>query len=137
MLESSEPGPSVDSAPARLSAEALRTALATLPEWRVEGDGAKLTRHFCFPAYPDAIEFVLKAARVAHKHGHYPTLHVTETCVDLDLLTPTAGGVTEDDVALATHMDACHFVHLATARGPAPSAPVEPGCGGGCGDGCA
>lgn len=133
MQQSLEMGVATGTVPECLSAEALRAALATLPAWRLADDGARLTRHFCFPTYPDAIEFVLKAARVAHKHCHYPTLHVSETCVDLDLTTPTAAGVTADDVALATHMDACHFVHLATTRGPAPTAPIEPGCSGGCG----
>lgn len=136
MLNRSATPAATTPAPQRLSREALRAALATLPAWRLAAEGTQLTRHFCFPGYTDAIEFVLKAARVAHKHAHYPILHVSETCVDLDLTTPAADGVTEDDVALATHMDACHFVHLATTRGPAPSAQVTASCGGGCGDGC-
>jgi len=120
--------------PGRLSGEALRRELARRAEWRLSSDGTRITRHFCFPSYQETIEFVLKAARVAHSQRHYPVLHVERSCLEIDCTTPEAGGVTEDDVALATHLDTCHFVHLASA-GQARMVHY-PGAGGGCSDGC-
>jgi len=131
-------GQAEDREPQRLDPRTLRRELASLPAWRLSADGSRITRHYCFADYRETIEFVLKAARVAHRHGHYPTMHVGAACVDMDLTTPELGGVSDNDVALAAHMDTCHFVHLATLKQQvAVDYPVGGGgCGGGCGDGC-
>lgn len=133
MTESASRDP-VAREPERLSDEAIRKGLASLAEWRLAPDRTRITRHFCFPSYQETIEFVLKAARVAHSQQHYPVMRIERFCLEIDCTTPEAGGVTEYDIALASHLDTCHFVHLASA-GQARMVHY-PGAGGGCSDGC-
>ncbi len=111
----------------------VRTELAQLPEWRVGSDDKRIVRDYLFPDYREAIEFVLKAARLCHTESHYPVIRIDHGCVTVECHTPFVDGVTENDLAIASRLDTVHFVHVATAaREPMPAFdPTPGGCSGG------
>lgn len=116
-----------------LPVDEIRVELAQLPEWRLHEDRRRITRDYLFPDYREAIEFVLKAARLFHTEGHYPVIRVDHSCVTVECHTPFVDGVTDNDIAIASRLDTVHFVHVATSsREPMPEFdPTPGGCRGG------
>ena len=55
----------------KLDDDALRSALAQLPDWSV--DGPKLFREFKFADFGEAMGFMTRAALVAEKLDHHPS----------------------------------------------------------------
>jgi 4a-hydroxytetrahydrobiopterin dehydratase len=86
-----------------LTPEALQTALATLPNWTLE-DG-QITRTLTFPTFMQAIDFVNDTAALAEKADHHPDIDIRYNRVRLSLVTHDAGGITHNDITLATKLD--------------------------------
>jgi Pterin-4a-carbinolamine dehydratase len=85
--------------PAKLSDLEIQRALGSLPGWARRGD--VLTKTFTFPAFADGIAFVQRVAKEADAMNHHPDIDIRYTKVVLTLSTHDAGGITENDLALA------------------------------------
>lgn len=88
---------------AKLKAAEIKTALATVPDWKKKASA--ITRRFEFKGFPAAIKFVNAVARLAEKADHHPDIDVRWNKVTLTLTTHHLGGLTEKDFALAKKCD--------------------------------
>lgn len=79
------------------------SALATLPEWKWNGE--IIFRTFQFKDFLAALKFVNAVAEIAEAAQHHPDIDVRWNKVTLALTTHDAGGLTEKDFALARQCD--------------------------------
>ena len=86
----------------------MRTLLddETLDRWIAghEGwsrSGNLIERHFAFPTFLEAVEFVNRVAERAEAADHHPDLDIRYDTVRVGLSTHSAGGITGMDLALA------------------------------------
>lgn len=87
----------------RLTEAELKGFLDELEGWASVSDS--IHRDFTFPGFRWAITFVNRVADLAEAAGHHPDIEIHYNRVDLSLSTHDAGGVTEQDVALAAEID--------------------------------
>jgi 4a-hydroxytetrahydrobiopterin dehydratase len=87
----------------KLSAPEVKTALATVPDWKKKG--ATIARTYRFKDFPAAIKFVRAVAGLAEKAWHHPDIDIRWNKVTLALTTHDAGGLTGKDFALAKKFD--------------------------------
>ncbi|HEY2064854.1 MAG TPA: 4a-hydroxytetrahydrobiopterin dehydratase [Gemmatimonadaceae bacterium] len=90
-------------APARLSDLEIQRALGSLPGWARRGD--VLTKAYTFRTFADGIDFVQRVARAADRADHHPDIDIRYTKVVLTLSTHSAGGITDNDLALAATIE--------------------------------
>jgi len=85
---------------------AARTAfLREFPEWReVEGRDA-IARLFQFKDFNRAFGFMARVALLAEKLDHHPEWFNVYNRIEVTLSTHDAGGVTENDLAMARAME--------------------------------
>jgi 4a-hydroxytetrahydrobiopterin dehydratase len=88
----------------KLAAAEIRTALATVPEWKPTGE--VIARTYLFKDFPAAIKFVNAVADLAERAWHHPDIDIRWNKVTLALTTHDAGGLTEKDFDLARQFDA-------------------------------
>ena len=88
----------------KLSASQIKSALATVPEWKRKD--AVISRTFQFRDFPAAIKFVDAVAELAEQAWHHPDIDIRWNKVTLALTTHDAGGLTEKDFDLARQFDA-------------------------------
>ncbi|GAB4208305.1 MAG: 4a-hydroxytetrahydrobiopterin dehydratase [Roseiflexaceae bacterium] len=86
-----------------LSDEAITERLERLEGWTREGNEIRCT--FEFESFPEAIGFVTHVAFLAEAARHHPDIDIRYNKVTLALTTHDAGGLTEQDFALATQID--------------------------------
>ena len=86
-----------------LDEAALRSALARLPEWRV--DNGKLVREVTAATFLEGIRLVDAVALAAEEADHHPDIDIRWTAVTFRLVTHSARGLTAKDVALASRID--------------------------------
>ena len=84
---------------AKLSDLEIQRALGSLPGWSRRGD--VLTKAFTFPTFAEGIGFVQRVATAADAMNHHPDIDIRYTRVLFTLSTHDAGGITENDLALA------------------------------------
>ena len=90
----------------KLSLAARTEALQHLGSWHdVPGRNA-IQRTFTFADFNHAFGFMSRCALKAESMDHHPEWFNVYNRVDVTLSTHDAGGVTANDVALATFMDA-------------------------------
>ena len=89
---------------ALLPPDDLVTALAGAPEW--DRDGESIVRTVEAPSFPAAIDLVVAVGRVAEEADHHPDIDIRWRTVTFALSTHSAGGLTEQDFALARAVDA-------------------------------
>ena len=89
--------------PAPVSSDALDAFLAAHAGWAIV-DG-KLHREFGFPNFIEAFGFMTRAAIVAQSMDHHPEWSNVYGTVVVDLVTHSAGGITENDLTLASALD--------------------------------
>ena len=94
----------------RLTDEEIAKRLSLLAGWRREGQA--LVREFKFGTFVDAFGWMASVALVAEKLDHHPDWKNVYNRVTVELHTHDAGGITENDFALAARM-----TELATGRG--------------------
>ena len=87
----------------KLSTEKIKASLATVPEWRQQGE--VISRTYAFKDFPAAIKFVNAVAGLAEAAWHHPDIDIRWNKVTLTLTTHDAGGLTEKDFALAGKFD--------------------------------
>ena len=88
----------------KLSIKKIKTALATVPDWKKKG--RTIVRTYQFKDFPAAIKFVNAVAKLAEQAWHHPDIDIRWNQVTLALTTHDAGGLTEKDFALARKFDA-------------------------------
>ena len=86
-----------------LSREQVDAVLADLEGWTL-AEGA-LTKTVRFADFARAVDFVEQLADVAESMEHHPDIDIRYNKVTLHLVTHSAGGVTERDLALAAALD--------------------------------
>ena len=89
--------------PVKLSETEIETALAKLPDWKLQG--GKLHRAYKFVDFVAAFGFMTGAALIAQAMDHHPEWFNVWNTVRIDLATHDAGGVTDLDVKLAHSME--------------------------------
>lgn len=87
----------------KLSKEAVDQALAELPGWALES--GEMERTFTFADFAEAMHFVNQVAQVAEIAGHHPDIDIRYNRVRLGLVTHDAGGITENDTAMAREIN--------------------------------
>jgi 4a-hydroxytetrahydrobiopterin dehydratase len=83
-----------------LSEAEIQIHLGDLPHW-TRRSGSKLERQFVFINFVEAIAFVNRLVDPAEEAGHHPDLLISYNKVTVSLTTHDAGGLTEQDFALA------------------------------------
>ena len=87
----------------KLSDVEIQRALGTLTGWSRRGDS--LVKTYVFPQFADGIAFVDQVAKVAEQMNHHPDIDIRYTKIMCALSTHDSGGVTQNDVDLATAME--------------------------------
>lgn len=83
----------------RLSDVEIQTKLAELTDWQREGDSIQT---ICvFKDFVSAIAFVNALVTPAEAAGHHPDIAISYNRVTISLTTHDAGGLTEQDFAMA------------------------------------
>lgn len=82
-----------------LSDEQVAAAVATLDGW--EHTGGALRRSVTFPSFLEGIDAVRTVAELADRADHHPDIDIRWRTVTFTLVTHSAGGITDKDVALA------------------------------------
>jgi 4a-hydroxytetrahydrobiopterin dehydratase len=90
----------------RLSAEARKSALQSLPGWTDTPAREAIARTFIFKDFNEAFGFMSRAALVAEKNDHHPEWRNVYKTVEVVLATHDANGVTQRDIDLAKAMNA-------------------------------
>lgn len=90
----------------KLDADAHAAALKALPHWREVAGRDVIARKFEFRDFNEAFGFMSRVALLAEKMNHHPEWVNVYKTVDVRLTTHDAGGLTENDIAMAKAMDA-------------------------------
>lgn len=91
--------------PEKLSDSAREEGLAGLPEWRYEPAARAIRREFRFKDFSEAFGFMTRVALLAQAADHHPDWSNSYNKVEIALSTHSAGGVTQNDIALARAID--------------------------------
>lgn len=83
----------------RLTEEQISTELSGLQGWSVVK--GKLHKDFVFDDFIEAFGFMCKAAIHIEKMNHHPEWFNVYNKISVDLVTHDAGGITQNDIALA------------------------------------
>jgi 4a-hydroxytetrahydrobiopterin dehydratase len=87
-----------------LSADQVQAELAITPGWELaDGQITKTVTHKDFAA---ALRYVNAVGYLAEKANHHPDIAVSWNKVTLTLVSHSAGGLTDQDFALARGVDA-------------------------------
>ena len=86
-----------------LDESGIADALVALPAWR--RDGAQIRAVYRAPDFPSAIALVDAVAIKAEAANHHPDIDVRYTSVTFVLSTHAAGGLTDQDFAMAREID--------------------------------
>lgn len=86
-----------------LDTATIRTALADLDGWELDGDA--IVRELRFDGFRAAIAFINRVADLADAADHHPELTNVYSRVAIRLSTHDAGGVTAKDLDLARAID--------------------------------
>lgn len=92
-----------------LSLDEVKDSVAsTIPKWSINSSGAFLTisRSLKSKNFKKGIEFFNEVCRVAEREGHHPDVSLSSyRNVNVSLYTHSVGGVTKNDLALATMIE--------------------------------
>ena len=90
--------------PPKLSDLEIQRALGSLPGWARRGE--VLTKSFTFTTFPAGIDFVQRIASAAEEMNHHPDIDIRYTKIVCTLSTHDAGGITQNDLSLASTIEA-------------------------------
>lgn len=87
-----------------LTTEQVQAELDALPDWRlVDGQIMKTVTRADFA---DALRYVNAVGYLAERANHHPDIAISWNKVTLTLVSHSAGGLTNNDFALARQLDA-------------------------------
>lgn len=90
--------------PELLTDDQIDVALRDLiPAWKAEGK--VLVRTVERPTFMDGIRLVATVAQLAESMNHHPDIDIRYKTITFRVTTHSAGGITEDDLVLAKHID--------------------------------
>jgi 4a-hydroxytetrahydrobiopterin dehydratase len=92
--------------PKKLDAKARAAALKKLKGWKETKGGEAISRSFKFKDFNEAFGFMTRVALLADKMDHHPEWFNVYNKLDVTLSTHDAGGVTDNDIKMATAMGA-------------------------------
>lgn len=81
----------------------IQRRLGTLNGWTRRG--GSITRTFQFKGFPEATAFVGRLVAPAEAMNHHPDVDVRYNKVTVTLSTHDSGGITENDLRLASQID--------------------------------
>jgi 4a-hydroxytetrahydrobiopterin dehydratase len=87
----------------KLTDAEIAERLRALPGWTLKA--GKLHREYKLKDFVEAFGFMASCALVAEKMDHHPEWSNVYNNVVVDLTTHDAGGITENDIKLATAME--------------------------------
>lgn len=87
-----------------LSDEQIDTILASLSEWKRDGDGIR--KQVTFDDYHRTMAFVNAVAWIAHQQDHHPDLEVGYDHCGVFFSTHDVGGLSKNDMICAAKVDA-------------------------------
>lgn len=87
-----------------LNPDALHEGLDKLDGWT--GTVGGISKTYRFADFAESIRFVNRVADQAEAANHHPDISVSWNKVTLELVTHSAGGVTQADLDLAERIDA-------------------------------
>jgi 4a-hydroxytetrahydrobiopterin dehydratase len=90
----------------KLEINERKRALAGLPGWREAEGRDAIAKAFTFKDFNEAFGFMARVALLAEKMDHHPEWFNVYNKVEVTLTTHDAGGVTDNDIAMATAMEA-------------------------------
>ncbi|HTP76860.1 MAG TPA: 4a-hydroxytetrahydrobiopterin dehydratase [Rhizomicrobium sp.] len=90
----------------KLSPSARAAALKKLRKWAPVAGRDAIARKFEFANFNQAFGFMSRVALLAEKMDHHPEWFNVYNRVEVTLSTHDAGGVTQNDIDMATAMEA-------------------------------
>lgn len=87
-----------------LSQTEIQGKLRGLPGWELI-KGKSIQKKFTFGDFKAALAFVNQVGETAEKSDHHPDIIINYNKVTLTLWTHTAGGLTNKDFDLASHIE--------------------------------
>ena len=87
----------------KLKSAQIKTALATVPDWK--RTGPVIARTFQFKDFLAAMKFANRIAKLAEQAWHHPDIDIRWNKVTLALTTHSEGGLTKKDFELASKFD--------------------------------
>jgi 4a-hydroxytetrahydrobiopterin dehydratase len=94
-----------------LSGPAVDEALGALEGWDARDGKTRIHKHYRFKDFAEAMRFVNALARLAEEEGHHPDFTVHWNTVDVELWTHAIGGLSENDLIVATRLDRLPEAH--------------------------
>ncbi|MDP3954038.1 MAG: 4a-hydroxytetrahydrobiopterin dehydratase [bacterium] len=88
-----------------LSGDKLDEYLKQVKDWETLDSSRKITKHFEFKDFKEAMDFIGKVADIAESEGHHPDIHIFYNKVQLVLWTHAINGLSENDFILASKID--------------------------------
>jgi 4a-hydroxytetrahydrobiopterin dehydratase len=89
---------------ARLSDDEINERLAGAAGW--ERDGEAIRREFKHDDFQGSVDFVNRLTPAAQEMNHHPDLEISWDTVTVRITSHSEGGLTENDFALASSIDA-------------------------------
>ena len=86
-----------------LSDEQIKNELSKLRGWIVIN--GKLHKDFVFKDFIEAFGFMTRASMYIEKMNHHPEWSNVYNKITIDLVTHDAGGITQNDITLASTLD--------------------------------
>lgn len=77
----------------------------TLPGWRLDAQGATISRQYVFADFMQAFAFMAQVAMAAEKHNHHPEWSNVYNRVTITWTTHDVNGLSGNDVAMARLCD--------------------------------
>ena len=90
----------------KLTDQEVQQALGKLPDWTLKN--GELVQEHTFKDFVAAMAFVNDVAQLAEAAGHHPDIDIRYNRVRLALVTHDAGGITQNDAALARKINNLH-----------------------------
>jgi len=88
-----------------LDGAAVSRLLPSVPAWTA-ASGFRIERKFRFPDFKSALAFTNRVGAIAEAEDHHPELIIAWGFVNVVFTTNSAGGLTENDFAMARKIDA-------------------------------
>jgi 4a-hydroxytetrahydrobiopterin dehydratase len=89
-----------------LGASEVARLLAELPGWALDAGGQRIAKTYAFSDFHRTMAFVNAVAWVAHVEDHHPDLEVSYSKCRVVFWTHTVGGLSENDLVAAAHVEA-------------------------------
>ena len=86
-----------------LNGAEIQAQLTSLSNWEQDGNTIKTVK--IFDGFPGAIAFINQLVEPAELAGHHPDITISYNKVTLSLTTHDAGGLTQQDFAMAARID--------------------------------